>query len=218
MQKTSTAIIQEGSVKSEIKAVIWDMGGVILRTEDHTPREELAKRYQVPLKELYLLVFESDTAQEAEKGNVTAAAHWDRIRAHFNLTAERLLDFQNDFWAGDQVDRELLVFIQSLGTRCKIALLSNAWSDARVAIEERYQFLKMFDQVYFSAELGMVKPDPAIYRLVLDKLGVQPHESIFVDDMPQNVAGAQEVGIHAVQFKSREQTIADIERLFTRGS
>ena len=63
----------------------------------------------------------------------------------------------------------------------------------------------MFDVTIFSAEVGLVKPDARIYRLTLEKLGVEPEEAVFVDDFIENVEGAQAVGMKAIHFKSSQQ-------------
>ena len=64
-----------------------------------------------------------------------------------------------------------------------------------------------------SAEEGAAKPDPAIYRIALRRLGVKPREAVFVDDVAANVEAACALGMHGVQFHTREQTIADVDRI-----
>jgi HAD superfamily hydrolase (TIGR01509 family) len=60
--------------------------------------------------------------------------------------------------------------------------------------------LSLFDVVVCSGEEGVAKPDPTIYRLALDRLGVEPGEAVFVDDSRGHVAAARELGIHAIHF------------------
>jgi epoxide hydrolase-like predicted phosphatase len=73
----------------------------------------------------------------------------------------------------------------------------------------------VFDAMTISAETGVAKPDALIYRMALDKLGVQPAEAVFVDDMPTNIDAAKALGMHGILFKNTEQTIADIKSLLT---
>jgi epoxide hydrolase-like predicted phosphatase len=70
----------------------------------------------------------------------------------------------------------------------------------------------MFEDMIFSAEGGLAKPDRRIYELALDRLHVLPAEAVFVDDVHENVEAAQAIGMAGVRFVSTEQTIADIEQ------
>jgi len=67
-----------------------------------------------------------------------------------------------------------------------------------------------FDSVIFSSDVGLVKPDPAIYELALSELGVQPEQALFVDDLAENVAGARAVGMAALLHRDWQETSASI--------
>ena len=70
-----------------------------------------------------------------------------------------------------------------------------------------------FEMVVGSGDVGIMKPDPRIYQIALDRLGVAPEESVFVDDFIENIHGALGMGMHAVHFQSREQTIQELGQL-----
>lgn len=123
----------------------------------------------------------------------------------FNLTAAGLAEFIQEFWAGDYGDAGLYQFIKGLREKYKTGLLSNAWSDARSVMDSRYQLLDVFDVVIFSAEVRLAKPDPRIYQLMLEKLGVQAPDTIFIDDFQKNIDAAQALGIHGVHFENSLQ-------------
>lgn len=200
--------------KSEkIKAVIWDMGGVLIRTEDPKPRAQLAASLGLSVRELAARVFDCEAAQLATIGKKTADAIWDDIRRDLKMSDEEVLEFQKQFFKGDSVDYDLLRYIDGLRPGCKTALLSNAWTGAREFIDQRYGILRYFDETLFSAEVAIAKPDPTIYNLMLERLGVSAGEAIFVDDFEENVTGANEVGIHGVRFVSARQAREDINRL-----
>jgi epoxide hydrolase-like predicted phosphatase len=197
----------------DIKAVIWDLGGVIVRTEDQTPRLQLAQRLGVTLDELYRFVFTSKTAQKAEIGQIGAEEHWEQVRLYYGLTVEDLIHFQRDFWAGDRVDLKLIDYIRSLRPYYKTALLSNAWSDARGLVRDRFNILDTFDVAIFSAEIGLAKPASEIFQHMLKELCVLPHQAIFIDDLPHNVEGARQTGIYAIRFLNLSQVQEEINRL-----
>lgn len=200
-----------------IKAVIFDMGGVILRSEDETPRDILAESLGISHAELIKQVFGAESARRATVGEISQTEHWQSVADHFGLDAEALLDFQNQFWAGDRADRDLLDFIDHLRPKYATALLSNAWDGAREALTNQYDALYPFDVIIYSAEVKLAKPDPAIYHLTLEQLGVQPQEAIFVDDFIENIEAAQALGIHAVRFVSAEQAKRDVRAILNHG-
>jgi putative hydrolase of the HAD superfamily len=80
------------------------------------------------------------------------------------------------------------------------------------SIEREFKWLHRFDVLVWSFQLGVVKPDPAIYKHLLEKLGTRPEETLFVDDKAENTAGAEALGIRAIEFstveKLREELIA----------
>ncbi len=117
-----------------------------------------------------------------------------------------------EFFDGDIIDRELIAFIRSLRPRCKTGLISNAWDGLRPYLE-REKFADAFDALTISAEVGVMKPDPAIFQHALDQLGVRPKEAVFVDDFPENIAGCEAIGMHGIHFKSVEQTLKDLKKL-----
>ena len=92
-----------------------------------------------------------------------------------------------------------------------MAALSNAWSGTRAAMTTHYGLDRLVDLMIFSDEEGMAKPDARIYHLAAGRLGVQPGEAIFVDDVPRNVEAARAVGMLAVHFRDTAQAIAEIE-------
>ena len=196
-----------------IRAVIFDLGGVLVRTDDQAPRLELAHQLGLSREQLYDQIFDSPSARQATLGEITADQHWENVRQALSLTPDEFSAARRAFWAGDRLDMDLVDTIQSLRPRYKTALLSNAWSDLRSYLVERWQIAAAFDELIISAEVGLTKPAPAIYRLALDRLKVQPVEAVFVDDFAENIEGARAVGLHTVHFRGTEQALAELDIL-----
>ena len=194
-----------------IHAVIFDMGGVILRTEDQAGRRRWETRLGLKEGELSRVVFESDASARATIGQCAEAEVWKHVAATFNLTEAQLAELQRDFWSGDHIDAELTQFVRGLRPRYRTAILSNAWLGAREAIANKFGLRDGVDAIVISAEEGIAKPDARIYGLTAARLGVLPEQAIFVDDMPVNVQAAQALGMRGVQFKNTAQAIADIK-------
>jgi len=196
-----------------IRAVIFDFGGVIVRTEDQAGRLRAAARLGVSPQELYAAVFDSAVAAQATLGQASAGAVWDHVARTFGLDAAELARLQNDFWAGDRLDERLVAFIRSLRPALKTGILSNAWPDGRRIIAEKFGLAHVVDDIVISAEVGVAKPDARIFQLAAARLGVEPGQVIFVDDFSRNLEGARAAGMHAVHFKSTDQMIAEVRAL-----
>lgn len=195
-----------------IRAVIFDFGGVLVRTEDHGGRRKWEGRLGLPEGGLSGAVFDSEVSARASVGQLPETAVWEHVARTLRLDDAGLALFRRDFFAGDRLDAALVQFIQGLRPAYKTAILSNAWDGARRAFNEVFGLGAAVDEMIVSAEEGVAKPDARIYRIAAARLGVEPDEAVFVDDMAENVAGARAVGMFGVQFLSTPQTIADVRK------
>ena len=196
-----------------VRAVIFDFGGVLARTEDRIPRTALAERFGLTYEELEAIVYGGETSLQASRGEIPVKEHWQAVCDHLEFPPTEIRAFQREFWGGDVIDEKLIDYIRSLPPRFKVGLLSNAWSDMRKSLQEEWDILKLFDVVIISAEVGLIKPDPRIYQLAVEKLGVQPEEAVFVDDMRRNVEAAREAGLHAIRFTNRQEILDQLKTL-----
>jgi epoxide hydrolase-like predicted phosphatase len=194
-----------------INTVIFDMGGVIVRTDDKLPRGRLAERLGLTWQEINAVVFDSPSAQHAILGNLPVEQHWAWVCQRFHLPVEDAPQLEKEFFAGDSVDYRLVDYIRSLRPRRATALLSNAWGGLHERLKDEWGVLDAFDQVIISAEVGMAKPDPRIFALTLERLKAAPSEVVFVDDFPENTQAAAAAGLHVVRFINTDQAIAEIE-------
>lgn len=195
-----------------IRAVFFDLGGVIIRTEFQAPRQRLADRLNMEYEDLVRLVFESETSRTASLGQLSVGEHWAAVAKRLGRPASEADTLYAEFFAGDVIDRDLIAFIRSLRPAYHTGVISNAWGDMRSYLAAQ-KFDDAFDSLTISAEVGMLKPDPRIYRRALEQAGVRPAESIFVDDTPANVDACIDLGMAGIVFKDREQTLNEIKRL-----
>jgi HAD superfamily hydrolase (TIGR01549 family) len=201
-----------------IRAVIWDLGGVIVRTEDYTRRDALAQSLGLGRLDLEEIVFAGSSGTPAQLGQIDSVRHWQNIGAHFGLPPDAMQAFQDDFWGGDTLDWSLVRYIRSLRPRYKTGLLSNAFTSLRHFVTQVWKFDDAFDDMIISAEVGMMKPDAAIYHLAAQRLGVTPGEAVFIDDMARNIIGAQAAGLRGVRFVSPQQVLADLNVMIAGGN
>ncbi len=193
-----------------IKTVIFDLGGVLVRTEDKGPRTKLANRFGMSYEDLSALVYGCESAEMATRGEITSAEHKETVLRELGLPPGTFPAFGEEFWAGDSLDKELVEFIKSLQGEYQTVLLSNAWDDLRVLLEEQWMIDGIFDQIFISAEMKTYKPDPDIFQMVIESLQQHPAELVFIDDFTENIIAAREAGINAVHFKNQEQTLSEL--------
>jgi epoxide hydrolase-like predicted phosphatase len=192
---------KEQGMGSKIQAVIFDYGGVLMRTVTPLPRHELAHRFGLPPGSAEKLVFEGSLLDEVQLGRISDAEFWADVGQRLGLNAEELAEFRQAFWAGDRLDEELVALIHYLhGAGYRTALLSNAPVDLHQQLEQ-LGIADAFDVIVASGCEGLMKPDPAIFELTLARMGVAAEEAAFVDDFRMNVAAAQQVGLHATRFR-----------------
>jgi putative hydrolase of the HAD superfamily len=200
----------------QIRAVYFDFGGVIARTEDVAPRRELAARLGLTDEQIAEAVFlggADGSAQRATLGQISEDEHWRNVVRGLNLPPSEVQQVREAFFGGDRVDWGIVDFLRGLRKEGRrTGLISNAWTGLRRWIEQQ-GFADAFDAMIISAEIALAKPGPEIFRYALDQLGASAEESIFVDDVTENVDASRALGMHGIRFRSAEQALAEVDQL-----
>jgi len=157
-------------------------------------------------------VFDTPVGHRAMIGQASQQDVWQDVAQRFGLSDAERDELAGGFFQDNVWNVELLEFARSLRPRFKTGILSDAWLGTRQDIWD-YVNDTVFDVIVYSAEEGVCKPHPEIYRLALARLGVEPHEATFCDDRAHNVEGARRVGIHAFQYTDAAAARQEIERL-----
>ncbi len=199
-----------------IHAIIWDIGGVIERTEDLTPRQKVSDRLGVEITELTRLFFGHTDNFRVQLGEITPEEHWKNVREQLGLTEEEMITAREEFFAGDRLDMDLVNFIRALKQDYCTVVLSNYMAVLRGRITEEWQIDDAFHHIIISSEVGMMKPDPSIYKLALEIIGCAPEEVVFIDDFIDNVEGARIIGIHGLMFTGPQQAITSLNEVLSK--
>ena len=196
-----------------IKAIIFDVGGVLIRTHDHGPRRRWEQKLGIGEWESEYLVFSGADGTAAQQGAISDDELWSRIAHQMNLEAAQLEQFRHDFWAGDVLDDRLVDLIRRLRPTYQTAIISNATDNLRRLLDEEHSIADAFDLIVCSAEERVLKPDHEIYERTLSRLGREPHEAVFVDDSQDNVTAARSLGMHAIHYHEGLDLQATLSRL-----
>jgi len=199
----------------DVRAVIFDWGGVMEGLTDDGHTAEWERRMGLEPGTLRDILW-GETWRKLSIGAITNDEYIQYVADRLSFPSAAAADeFTDEFYAGDRFNPETLAAVRRLRGRYKVALLSNAWPGQYDVIRERFE-LDLYDEfdIYVnSADVGLRKPDPAIFRLALERLGVAPQQAIFLDDLVRNVDSAREVGIHTVQFVDPATSLAELEAL-----
>jgi epoxide hydrolase-like predicted phosphatase len=199
-----------------IAAVVFDIGGVLEVNPRTGWQEQWAARLGLERREFDARL--GPVWHDGEIGRATLDELERRTTEALRVAHATVSAMMDDAW-GEYVgtlNRELADYFRSLRPRFKTAMLSNSFVGARAREQELYGFEDMCDAVVYSHEVGWMKPDPRIYRLTCERLGVAPEDSVFVDDVEANVDGARGVGMRAIRFVDNGQAVAEIEAALAR--
>jgi putative hydrolase of the HAD superfamily len=195
-----------------IKAVVLDIGSVLEVIDDAVFPAPFEKRLGLaPGTVAAAADFEGDPGL----GQITeddVRRHWQR---RLGLSDEQAAALMSDYWRWyvGSLDRTLVDWFASVrGRGLKAGILSNSGPGAREA-ERHWGFEEMTDDLVYSHEVGLAKPDPAVYALAAARLGVEGSEIVFLDDVAANVAAARAAGWHAVLHEDTVRSIAELERI-----
>ncbi|SIQ08779.1 HAD family hydrolase [Micromonospora avicenniae] len=193
------------------RAVVFDIGGVL----EITPSIGTIARWEPKfgLRPGEMAERAGDIWADGAVGAITLDQVHRLLADRLTADAAQVAAFLNDVWVEylGTPNTELIDYLRSLRSRCRTGIISNSFVGAREREQERYGFADLTDCLVYSHEVGMSKPDPRIYLLACERLGVPPKRTLFLDDVPAAVEGARAVGIHGVRFESNTQAIAAIE-------
>ncbi len=195
-----------------IKALIFDFGGVLVRSGERNGRRKWERRLGLNEWGSEDIVFNSEMGIKGQLGEISEESLWTWVAGQWDLSPAEFAEFRDDFWADNAVDDDLMAMIRKLQPAYTTAIISNATESLRIDLTERYQIADAFDIIVCSAEEKIMKPDPELFLRALDKLQNKPSECIFVDDMEVNVKAAQNLGLKAIRFEPDIDLAAEFER------
>jgi putative hydrolase of the HAD superfamily len=188
-----------------IELYIFDMGGVVSLNTDVSGR--IAERLEIASDQWRDLFHEDFIGLMA--GSITAEQFWRRV---FTVTGRRV---DEDLWASyfhPVGNDEVISTIRELKAEARVVAGTNT-IESHYQVHERNGDYDIFDRVYASQRIGLVKPDPAFYIHILEKEGCSPERTAFVDDFPENVAAARKLGIHSFLYTEAGKLKRELDAL-----
>src|ERR1700761_1640395 len=196
-----------------IRAVVFDIGGVLEITPSLAVTERWETRLGLGAGEINERM--ADVWQGGSVGVIGEADVHQALAERFGLDEGQVEEFMSWIWREylGTANTDLIEYARRLRPRYRTGILSNSFVGAREREQAAYGFEDLVDEIIYSHECGLSKPDPAVYALACERLRVAPEQMVFLDDVEPNVAGARQAGIHAVLYEDNAQAIRDIEAL-----
>lgn len=198
---------------TNLKAIVFDYGEVLCLPPTSEDVESSAR----------ILGINSDSFRELwgrnrdlyDRGDLSPETYWRKLAddAGRRLDEARFRELsERDVAMWSRINPNMLVWLEALSAAgIKTAVLSNMHIGMVQHARRAFHWLKLVHCITLSAEVRLIKPDPAIYEHCLRGLGVGASESLFIDDREVNVAAARAVGMHAVHFRSMAQLRSELE-------
>jgi epoxide hydrolase-like predicted phosphatase len=199
---------------AQIGGILFDFGGVIAVFYQPDRFQGLEAQLGLAPGSLPKILWHSDEWQQAQVGAINDEEYWRRTAPKLGLhTPEALNNFRRAIYADVTPDPRMVGLIRGLRRRYRLGLLSNTSAADPQHILGRHGLDGLFDAVILSAAVGLAKPDPAIYRLALARLGTAPEATVFIDDWEPNARAAADVGLQAIHFTGYENLLAELRAL-----
>ena len=197
-----------------IHALIFDFGNVLLEWNPrHVYRRFFAEDEEAMEKFLQEVSFmEWNALQDKGRSFAEGVAELSRQFPHYSELIQAYPDNWRDSIGGSFTGTvDILRRLKKAGY--SLYGLSNWSAETFPIAREKYDFFNLLDDIILSGEVGMIKPEPGIYELTLQRVGRPAHECLFIDDAAANIEQAKKMGFNTILFESAEQLEQELKRL-----
>lgn len=181
-------------------ALIFDFGGVLMKTASQAPRWAWDDRLNLPRGSVERAVHGSEAWRQAQRGQIPPSVYWQQIAAQLGLSEAEVRQLEHDYFSEDHLDQAMVDFIrQRRAAGQRIGLLSND----SIALNEKLARLgieSLFDPIIISAQIGVMKPAPEAYHHILHRMEITPQQAVFIDDLPANIEAARAIGMTGILY------------------
>ncbi|HNW39221.1 MAG TPA: HAD family phosphatase [Candidatus Omnitrophota bacterium] len=198
----------------EIKVVLFDLGRVLVDFDPLRAARRIAEFCPKTPQEIFDLFLGSELTNAFEAGKITPEDFYFKVKQMLDLklSYNSFEPIWNDIFFLSAKNRSVFGLANSLRANYKTVLLSNINILHHEYLKKNFPVFGAFDKIFLSYQLGLIKPEKAIYDLVIRDLGVNPEEIFYTDDRPELVESARALGICACVFGSFNQLISDLKK------
>ena len=192
--------------------VIFDLGGVVVDVESDRLVHQVAQLLGRSFEDVQAVIYHQELLLPFELGKIRAPVYYEGLKARLGLpwTYEQFVGAWNGIFTENL---DVTHMMARLRHRHKLIALSNTNELHLRHIRTSFASLHIFDDWIASCDVGLRKPDPMIYRLALERMGVKPQAAVYIDDRPELVEAGREVGLTAIRFEHGRQLEQDLQAL-----
>ncbi len=194
---------------ARIKLIIFDVGGVIDTFDERKYVKYISKK--LGLNASRFQAFLLPMLDRLEVGRMTLKEMLHRMSKEFKVP-ESSLEWDAAFPVLNSVNKDVVALMRRLSSRYTIAILTNVSRSRHQMKMHEYLGKVRCKRIFASCYIGIAKPDPRIYRLVLKRMGFSPKEALFIDNMERNTNGARAVGIDAIRFVGYKALMSQLSK------
>ena len=197
----------------EIKVLLFDLGRVLVDFDHLRSAERIAAFCSKTPRQIYDLFFESDATIAFEAGKITPEDFYLQVKQMLDLKLS-YTSFEpiwNDIFFLSAQNRSVFGLVNNLRANYKTAMLSNINILHYEYLKKNFPIFEVFDKVFLSFQLGLIKPDKEIYNFVIRDLGVSPQEIFYTDDRCALVESAKSLGIRGCVFSNFGQLMGELQ-------
>jgi glucose-1-phosphatase len=193
-----------------VDAIIFDLGGVIINLDYELTTKAFQQLGMLSFKESYSQLSQNSLFDDFETGKISPQHFINKLLVHLpsGTSANQVVAAWNSMIL--DVPKEKITLLNTLKDRYRIFLLSNTNEIHMVKVKREWEKVSdqpmgaFFKHIFLSHEVGLRKPNPEIFTLVCEQMGLIPETTLFIDDSPQHIEGAQSIGLQTLHLKNPE--------------
>ncbi|MBC8501080.1 MAG: HAD family phosphatase [Nanoarchaeota archaeon] len=193
-----------------IKAIIFDMGGVILMNKAEELFKNVSKHLGVDYNSFEEL--RGQYYKDMLKGNMSCKEFADIVKHTFKLNVDVLEKWREVYLEVMNVNKELLELADELKKNYKVAIISNM-PNMHAEINKERNVFSHFKPAFISCEIGLIKPQKEIFDLMLEKLKLKAEECIFIDDRENHLDVPKEMGFKVIHYTGNNNLMEQLKQL-----
>ena len=198
------------NIDRTIKAIFFDIGGVLVQVDSSAAIQKLSTRLQVD-EQVIREAMSPELLNEYEKGHLNANQFYENLLINCASSEKMGIGEFKGYWQDVLFPNDdMLAFLEKATQRLPVWLLSNTNDFHFDLLLENFPFMNWVNGGTYSFIEGSMKPEPLIYERAIKRSGKAPHNILFIDDLEDNVLAAREQGINAIQFTDYESLRAEI--------
>jgi len=203
-----------------VKAFFCDFGGVLYKTPDMRWLLHFQRFFGRKVEDTPLAMFISQTpsayTNAVMSGIISEDEVWENLIQELRIPPKLVNHMRSAAISQRRLNHPMIQYLNNLRPRFLTAILTNAASNFRATYCQSFDMENWVDRVIISAEIGMAKPDPQIFHKATQLMGVSPEESVFIDDLPDNIKAARAAGMQSYQFTDVKKIIPILDQVLNQ--